>query len=1411
MGLRASAHRTVGHAAIRLLAVAVFLATVPGAPSAPVAASDVYGPGIMVEEDHAAQRLLLRVRQLAEAGNHDRAAEVVHQVITSEEAAKSLATEDGRLYGPLRDRCHALLLDLPEGVLARYRDLVDAAAGRRFREAAATRDVAGLREVIDLYQCSSYGDDALDRLATTLLDRGDLLGAQEAWGRLLESCPPEGTPDRNVVRLKLAAVASYLGHQASLKTSLQQLRRSGSTDRVRLGGREVVVGKVTIRDLPRPRQARTSERTARSLGKLTRTWHKTFRQVWPLPKWSTRLSSMAGSGRFLRLPASRCAVSGDTVYAKDYNRTVAFDVRSARRLRWQTEVVNLTSAAGRNSANAQDHLPHFIAAYVDVGSQTLSVGEGVVIVTERNLVVPYRRGKRPGVAGNVLAAYEATEGQLLWRRGREAAGPLGGALFIAPATIHGDEAYVPLVLTDGRFAVAALGLQGGALHWLSPLGTTPLRGWLRRVRSDASRVVVDMDSVYVLTNVGAAARLDRSSGRIRWLARLPRSRMDDTRQAGKGPTVEFAPSDPVLADGRLVVAPSDSHHVVCLDAASGEELWKAPVTPETTHLVGVAADRVILGGKKVLCYDLTPNGGVPRLMWQKSLADGGPRGFVRGRHVYVPSGDTVIRFRIHDPTRKGKVIVDTDRVLGNLTPLPNGLVASDVRGVTVFADRAAERDVIARKIAEAPDDVILRLDMARCCFDDEDPAKEEEAIRNLEFVLQRLGEVGSADRELRAEVRELLFTVHLRRTRRGMEGAAARAGELAESKGEKVRLALARAEAFEGQGSFAAAEEVLQTAFPQARGTVLGLSRGTCDAEHLLRARLLGLVGKPGVGAWSEGEARRAKAEGTVVADLFPAATSAPTFLLAEARRELEKDPASAWDLAARLWRDYPSSPEALQAVGVERAALRARGLEIREPAESLPSAVEEAFRSHGTVAATFPRLARLPPEPGEPELVLVLDMPRQDTLRLRCREPGEGPPRWEVTLGAGRPDRSTPNRGTRLPALVAAARFGDRLIVTTDRGAYWLRIAKDGRSARLDSQLVFPAPKRPEQVFRTQQVRIVVQVDRGGARPIAPDVRVLRPTPALVGDRVVVLAPQEITAYRADESRPEAAPTTARRVWTRADLGVPMGAPACWGDRLVETRATPGRVFVRRLDTGDPSLTVELEPAAPAGAAIVGPGGALYVASARGEVSRYDLLTGQWVWSRGLDAAAARLVHADGERVVALREDGMVIALSSRDGEPLWTSRIALRGEGFQDHIVADGLLLAWIGAQPTRLMRQGGGWAVAQLGQSKIRALELATGDEPWDPVTVPTPGGYFVPGALARAGPVILCPVASPQGMVRVSSIRIRDGVRKADAIIRQQTGQWLRAPDLVVFHDRVVLTTAQGVHTFGGDVKEEGAGD
>jgi hypothetical protein len=141
----------------------------------------------------------------------------------------------------------------------------------------------------------------------------------------------------------------------------------------------------------------------------------------------------------------------------------------------------------------------------------------------------------------------------------------------------------------------------------------------------------------------------------------------------------------------------------------------------------------------------------------------------------------------------------------------------------------------------------------------------------------------------------------------------------------------------------------------------------------------------------------------------------------------------------------------------------------------------------------------------------------------------------------------------------------------------------------------------------------------------------------------------------------------------------------------------------------------------------------------------------------------------------------------------------------------VADGLLLAWIGAQPTRLMRQGGGWAVAQLGQSKIRALELATGDEPWDPVTVPTPGGYFVPGALARAGPVILCPVASPQGMVRVSSVRIRDGVRKADAIIRQQTGQWLRAPDLVVFHDRVVLTTAQGVHTFGGDVKEEGAGD
>lgn len=99
-------------------------------------------------------------------------------------------------YLPVRDVCHAQLAALPPEALAAYRARVDPLAQEWYEAARTQRDVARLRELIDQYFCSSFGDDALFLLGELLLEAGDVSGARRAWERLLETPPLEIEADR---------------------------------------------------------------------------------------------------------------------------------------------------------------------------------------------------------------------------------------------------------------------------------------------------------------------------------------------------------------------------------------------------------------------------------------------------------------------------------------------------------------------------------------------------------------------------------------------------------------------------------------------------------------------------------------------------------------------------------------------------------------------------------------------------------------------------------------------------------------------------------------------------------------------------------------------------------------------------------------------------------------------------------------------------------------------------------------------------------------------------------------------------------------------------------------------------------------------------------------------------------------
>ncbi|HZY88979.1 MAG TPA: hypothetical protein VFE78_29410, partial [Gemmataceae bacterium] len=80
-----------------------------------------------------------------------------------------------------RRLCHARLAALPPEALRLYRDRVEPQARKWLAEAAATRDAALLRKVVDEAFCSRSGERALDLLGDLAFERGRFDEAEGWW------------------------------------------------------------------------------------------------------------------------------------------------------------------------------------------------------------------------------------------------------------------------------------------------------------------------------------------------------------------------------------------------------------------------------------------------------------------------------------------------------------------------------------------------------------------------------------------------------------------------------------------------------------------------------------------------------------------------------------------------------------------------------------------------------------------------------------------------------------------------------------------------------------------------------------------------------------------------------------------------------------------------------------------------------------------------------------------------------------------------------------------------------------------------------------------------------------------------------------------------------------------------------
>ena len=481
----------------------------------------------LVEADEELAGYLAQAERLIEQGVHDQAIEIL-QALIQRGRGGFVSVGENRYVG-LGIRAARVIAGLPPEGLRLYRGLYEGEAERLYERARRFGKLPLLQQVAYQYLNTAHGERAVWDLAAAHYDRARFAQAAYWWRQALELAE---APQRRAELLARIATACHLGGDAvGAERALGELRSRLPESSARLGGRQRGV----VRFVEEMLKAEPPAAVAR-------------RGIWP------------GWGG---VPDGR-AVMDDC----------GGIVLSAR---WRRPDEETRGGSGFS--------PKLIAA----GSLDLFRRGGnawAVPKLQKGLVVAewFQRGSSEGrcllapavhpvvLDGQVIyrddegvTACDLLTGVELWRQDslpikRSIAVPDGGAYF---GSVYRG-ASLPVISDAGRYHVTA---GGGRLYLRYDFAPTiPNRAYLLRRDSKLGKLLVDDSGL-------AALSLSRDRpGHVVWRAGRGRGE-DDVIRAGK-----FV-SPPTYQDGRLyvIVLHVERYYLACLDAATGELLWKTPV------------------------------------------------------------------------------------------------------------------------------------------------------------------------------------------------------------------------------------------------------------------------------------------------------------------------------------------------------------------------------------------------------------------------------------------------------------------------------------------------------------------------------------------------------------------------------------------------------------------------------------------------------------------------------------------------------------------------------------------------------------------------------------------------------------------------------------------------------------------
>jgi outer membrane protein assembly factor BamB len=711
-------------------------------PAAGSAARDVlpFGPALLLPADTGLSKKLQAVRDYIATKEWEEAARLLQGLLDLPEDVFLPVTRrgpDGKeitVAVSLRAETDRLLAALPRPGLEAYEALV----GKRAAQALADAQghPAALAVLVQRYAHTRAGAEALAQLAAHHLDRGHLDLAAAYFDRLLRS--PSGDKVSPLTLFQAALAFQRTGKRDRSEQTWKRLA-AAAPDGIKTGDRTI-----SLEDLEKQlNKSADDEEVADHRLLAEEQGRQRGPSEGPAGAWLADAVRRVETNSPV-LPAAAPLVVGDRVFFRNERGIAAY--RTTGLPLWESPSALALGNLTRDPAT-HAHVGQWVESYLadapavllenSVVASLSSDGRRVFAIEDlpipprppnysafhnaqgQGLVLADAPGLTEAIYHSKLLALDAASGKVVWELGGSAR--LGSeCYFLGPPLPLGGKLFVPV---QQGFDLRLLCLEplSGAVVWSQTLATfkarLPVDGG-RRLH--AIRLAFADGLLICPTHAGGIVAFDVVRRSLAWAHPYREEPIPEPLPFGgrRRPrfvfvttppnlTSEWRVSAPIIAGGKVVVAPTDAPDPFCLDLHSGALLWQGKRGEGDLFLAGAADDKVLVVGKKEVRALGLADGAQ---LWQcETTAPVGRGAIVRGKYHLPVRGAEGAGETLAIDLAKGSVasrIALAQKETPELLPLPEGLAATDPKAdartahliAQLGSEQGAEREAATKAL-----------------------------------------------------------------------------------------------------------------------------------------------------------------------------------------------------------------------------------------------------------------------------------------------------------------------------------------------------------------------------------------------------------------------------------------------------------------------------------------------------------------------------------------------------------------------------------------------------------------------------------------------------------------------------------------------------------------------------------------